>query len=59
MAQFTRGPSPADRAEEQAAVQRRLKSEAAERRKLAQKGGTKRRAHGLSQTGHAGHRRTP
>lgn len=58
MAQFSRGPSLTERAEEQAAVQRRLKSEAAARRKLHEQRGTKRPAVGLSQTGHAG-RRTP
>jgi hypothetical protein len=64
MAQSPRGRTPAERAEEFTAVQRRLKSEAAERRKLSEQNGTKRPAMGLSQqTGlsgrHATRPRTP
>ena len=64
MAQSPRGRTPAERAEEHSAVQRRLKSEAAARRKLVEDSGTKRQAFGLSQqTGLSGRggsrRRTP
>jgi hypothetical protein len=64
MAQSPRGRTPAERAEEFSAVQRRLKSEAAARRKLNEENGTKRPALGLSQqTGLSGRgasrRRTP
>jgi hypothetical protein len=64
MAQSPRGRTPAERAEELTAIQRRLKSEAAARRKLSQERGTKRQAFGLSQqTGlsgrHSGRPRTP
>jgi hypothetical protein len=64
MAQSSRGRTPAERAEEFSAVQRRLKSEAAARRKLSEESGNKRPAMGLSQqTGlsgrAAGRRRTP
>lgn len=64
MAQSPRGRTPAERAEEFSAVQRRLKSEAAARRKSSEESGTKRPAMGLSQqTGFSGRaasrRRTP
>ena len=49
MAQSPRGRTPAERADEFAAVQRRLKSEAAARRKFTEENGTKRPAFGLSQ----------
>ena len=64
MAQSPRGRTPAERAEEVTAIQRRLKSEAAARRKSSEENGTKRPAMGLSQqTGFSGRtaarRRTP
>jgi hypothetical protein len=55
--------TPAERAEEFTAVQRRLKAEAAERRKQSESDGSKRRPTGLSQqtglSGRAAARRTP
>jgi hypothetical protein len=52
--------TPAERGEEFMAVQRRLKEEAAARRKVSQAKGSPRRATGLSQqTGRSGGRRTP
>jgi hypothetical protein len=64
MAPSQRGRTPAERAEELIAHQRRLKSEAAARRKSSEENGTKRPAMGLSQqTGFSGRtaarRRTP
>jgi hypothetical protein len=53
-----RATSPAERAEESAAVQRRLKQQAAERRVLASASGNKRVPTGLSQrAGQQGRRR--
>jgi hypothetical protein len=49
--------TPADRAEECTAVQRRLKEEAADRRKIALASGNMRKPTGLSQQ--SGHRRAP